>query len=111
MTVICYDNRQKKKAQSERSNRVPEGGKKSQKDWSTSLKQGEGILRGYMFCMWYRNGTCMITLFSTAPFISCSITNDKRFSMQGLHVCVNRMYKLLKLGMLLFYAGVCCRTG
>jgi hypothetical protein len=30
--------RQTKKAQSERS-RVPEGGKKSQRDWSTSLKQ------------------------------------------------------------------------
>ena len=27
------------KAQSERSNRVPDGGKKSQRDWSTSLKQ------------------------------------------------------------------------
>jgi hypothetical protein len=31
--------RQTKKAQSERSNKVPEGGKKSQRDWSTSLKQ------------------------------------------------------------------------
>ena len=31
--------RQTEKAQSERSNRVPEGGKKSQRDWSTSLKQ------------------------------------------------------------------------
>jgi len=30
--------RQTKKAQSERSNRIPEGGKKSQRDWSTSLK-------------------------------------------------------------------------
>jgi hypothetical protein len=30
---------QAKKAQSERSNRVPEGEKKSQRDWSTSLKQ------------------------------------------------------------------------
>jgi len=31
--------RQTKKAQSERSNRVTERGKKSQRDWSTSLKQ------------------------------------------------------------------------
>jgi hypothetical protein len=30
---------QTKKAQSERSNREPEGGKKSQRYWSTSLKQ------------------------------------------------------------------------
>ena len=30
---------QTRKAQSERFNRVPEGGKKSQRDWSTSLKQ------------------------------------------------------------------------
>jgi hypothetical protein len=30
---------QTKKAQTERSNRIPEGEKKSQRDWSTSLKQ------------------------------------------------------------------------
>jgi len=30
---------QTKKAQSEKSNRVPEGEKKPQRDWSTSLKQ------------------------------------------------------------------------
>jgi hypothetical protein len=30
---------QTKKAQSERFNKVPEGGKNSQRDWSTSLKQ------------------------------------------------------------------------
>jgi hypothetical protein len=34
---------QTKKAQSERSNRVPEGGKKSQRDWSTSLKQARAL--------------------------------------------------------------------
>ena len=37
--------RQTKKAQSERSNRVPEGGKKSQRDWSTSLKQARARTR------------------------------------------------------------------
>jgi hypothetical protein len=39
LSIVKLLYQQTKKAQSEKSNRVPEGEKKPQRDWSTSLKQ------------------------------------------------------------------------